>query len=162
MRWYFSRPTSDSDTAFEQAVFAHFRQLNLENPNAELHRTGYTRHGVDYLFFAISILPAYEGCICCKLPNGIWSAGVAREVSWFLRHDRIVLELYNEIAPGGGWVFTLARLQELNLARVCTVDQTRALVHYYQQRRDGGRSSVEDRTVPTWPDLGQQSGVAMF
>ena len=153
MRWYFSRPTSDSDTAFEEAVLDHLALFNLENPNKDLHRTGYTQHGIEYLFFALSILPAYDGCICMKLPNGMWSAGVAREVSWFIKHKRVVLELFAQPVDDH-WEFHLVRLQSLNLARVCTVEQTRALVHHYQTRPNGGRSSVEDRMPPNWTNLG--------
>jgi hypothetical protein len=152
MRWYFSRPTSDSDTAFEQAVFEQFAPLNLENPNSELHRTGYASHGIDYLLIALSILPTYDGCICTKLPNGLWSAGVVREVGWFLKNHRMVFELF-PVVQDGGWHFHLERLTAINLARACTIEQTRALVHYYQKRPDGGRSSPEDWIGPTWSEL---------
>src|ERR1044072_586842 len=120
MRWYFSRPTSDGDTAFEQAVFDEFAPLALENPNKDLHRTGFTQHGIDYLLLALAVLPNYDGCICCKLPNGLWSAGVVHEVGWFLQQNLMVFELF-PVVGGPGWLFYLDLLSAMNFDGRCTI-----------------------------------------
>ena len=156
MRWYFSHPTSDTNTAFDLAVREHFAILHLENPNVGLHQTGYLKLGIEYLFFAMATLPAYDGCIALSLPNERWSTAVSREVKWFQQHRRPVLQLNYETAIDDTWSFTLTLLDKpIELA--CTVEQTRALVHYYQGREHGGRSYHDfcaGRHDPTWEELG--------
>ena len=112
--------------------------------------------GIEYLFFAIAMLPAYDGCIALTLPNGQWSAGVTREVNWFLDHRRPVFQLYHELRPDNAFSFRLELLSE-RIIEPCTVEQTRALVHYYQGRPFGGRSYVDQCRglhEPSWGELG--------
>lgn len=156
MRWYFARPTSDNGTEFETAIREHFAVFHLENPNATLHLNGYSAVGIEYLFFAIAMLPAYDGCIAIELPNGQWSTGVTREVNWFLRHERPVLHLCYDVKQNETWTFHLKLLTAL-IHDTYTVEQTRAFIHYYQKRPLGGRSYA-DREIgahaPDWADVG--------
>jgi hypothetical protein len=156
MRWYFSRPTSDTNTEFETIIRRHFCMLHLENPNAHLHQIGYSSMGIDYLFFAIAMLPAYDACIALELPNGMWSNGVSREVNWFHKNRRPVFKLCYDQTPDYEWTFHLKLLSE-PIGECCTVEQTRALVHYYQSRPLGGRSHAdhcERLHAPSWTELG--------
>ena len=156
MRWYFSRPTSDTDTAFESAIREHFSIFHLENPNATLHQKGYSTMGIEYLYFAIAMLPAYDGCIALDLPNGRWSAGVSREVNWFLQYQRPVMRVRYKITPEDQWSFRL-ELLTAPLVEPYSVEQTRAFVHYYQGRPHGGRSYDDQRRglhTPDWSAVG--------
>ena len=153
MRWYFARPTSDTNTKFDATVRDHFSIIQLENPNATLHQHGFSALGIEYLFYALAMLPAYDGCVALDLPNGRWSAAVCREVNWFLQHRRPVFKLRWDVTPDDEWSFCL-ELLAVPITESCSVDETRALVHYYQQRPLGGRS-YEDRLLePTWAELG--------
>ena len=156
MRWYFARPTSDHQTAFECAIREHFSVFNLENPNASLHLHGYSAVGIEYLFFALAMLPAYDGCIALELPNGQWSTAVTREVNWFLRNNRPVLHLCHDAKPDDTWSFHL-ELLTAPIYETYSIEQTRAFVHYYQTRPFGGRSYADRENganYPNWSDIG--------
>ena len=157
MRWYFSRPTSDTNTDFEDIVRRHFLMLHLENPNAHLHQKGFSTMGTEYLFFAIAMLPAYDCCLALELPNGMWSAAVSREVNWFYQNRRPVFKLCCDRVPEKDqWSFHL-KLLSAPILECCTIEQTRALVRYYQKRPLGGRSYTdhcEGLHAPSWTELG--------
>lgn len=156
MRWYFARPTSDTDTEFEVTARQHFTSIQLENPNATLHQHGFSALGMEYLFYALAMLPAYDGCVALDLPNGQWSAGVARETNWFLQHHRPVFRLCYDVTPDDEWSFCL-EVMSSPITDSCSVEHTRALVHYYKERPFGGRS-YQDRliTPPSLEQLGLQ------
>lgn len=146
MLWYFSHPTSDTDTLFDQAVRDHFAVLHLENPNVMLHRHGYTLMGAEYMFIPIAMLASYDGCVAIDLPNGRWSAAVGKEVNWFAQNHRPVFRLQYEHTADDQWSFVLATMSAIDSADICSVEQTRALVRYYQHRPLGGRSQNDRLT----------------
>lgn len=92
MKIYYAHCIAIYNTNQEQRDLETLRQLGFEpvNPNEPAHEDGYNHCGMDYFLKFVGLCDAV---VFRAMPDGSIPAGVAKEVGWFIKAGKPVIEL---------------------------------------------------------------------